>query len=160
MTEPYFERKEERTSGSRKWRLPFRFNQYAIYLSGCVTFSFGAACFIASNLGTDPLDVFSLGVKKHFPVTIGMVQGGFAALCLLLWAAWNRRRPPLSPFFTFFFCGSLIDLWMWTRVASNIGLTPYPLLLAGVFLCGIGSALIIMSGIGIRAMDLVAITMF
>lgn len=135
-------------------------DQYCLYLLGCVIFSFGAACFIGSKLGTDPLDVFSLGLKSHIPITIGIAQGGFAALCLAVWGVWNRKRPPLSPFFTFFFCGSLIDLWMWGRVALRMGFSPYPLLLLGVLLCGIGSALIIMSGIGIRAMDLVAITMF
>jgi uncharacterized protein len=144
---------------------PFRFlkftvDQCVLYLSGCVIFSFGAACFIASHLGTDPLDVFALGLKNHIPITVGIAQGGFAALCLLVWGAWNRQRPPLSPFFTFFFCGSLIDLWMWGEVARRTNLPPYQLLFLGVLLCGIGSALIIMSGIGIRAMDLVAITMF
>jgi uncharacterized protein len=138
----------------------FKKEQYELYLAGCVAFSFGANAFIASHLGTDPLDVFSLGLKKHMPMTIGIAQGGFAALCLIVWGIWNRRRPPLSPFFTFFFCGSLIDLWMWSGIANQLRLGPYLLLLLGVMLCGIGSALIIMSGIGIRAMDLVAITMY
>ena len=138
----------------------FNKEQYELYLAGCVAFSFGANGFIASHLGTDPLDVFSLGLKKHMPMTIGIAQGGFAALCLVVWGIWNRRRPPLSPFFTFFFCGSLIDLWMWSGIANQLRLGPYLLLVLGVMLCGIGSALIIMSGIGIRAMDLVAITMY
>ena len=130
-----------------------------LYLTGCFMFSFGANFFIASRLGTDPLDVLALGLKAHLHITIGIAQSGFAALCLIIWGIWNRKRPPLSPLFTFFFCGSLIDVWMWCRIANQFGLSAYPLLLLGVILCGIGSALIIMSGIGIRAMDLVAITM-
>ena len=135
-------------------------SQYGLYLTGCIGFSLGANAFIASHLGTDPLDVFALGLKNHMPMTIGFAQGGFAVLCLAIWAAWNRKRPPISPFFTFFFCGSLIDLWMWGQIASHLHLAPYGLLILGVMLCGAGSALIIMSGIGIRAMDLVAITMY
>jgi uncharacterized membrane protein YczE len=138
----------------------FKADQYILYLASCCLFSFGANAFIASHLGTDPLDVFALGLKNHIPITVGIAQGGFAALCLLVWALWNHKRPPLSPFFTFFFCGSLIDLCMWTKVAYRLGLGPYSLLIMGVVLCGMGSAGIIMSGIGIRAMDLVAITMF
>ena len=125
-----------------------------------MAFSFGANAFIASRLGTDPLDVLCLGLKNHMPMTIGIAQGAFAALCLAVWGIWNRKRPPVSPFFTFFFCGSLIDIWMWSQVAYQLRLRPYGLLVMGVTLCGIGSALIIMSGIGIRAMDLVAITMY
>jgi uncharacterized membrane protein YczE len=49
---------------------------------------------------------------------------------------------------------------MWTNIANKFHFGAYSLLLLGVTLCGIGSALIIMSGVGIRAMDLVAITMF
>jgi uncharacterized protein len=132
--------------------------QYVTYISGCLLFSYGAACFIASNLGTDPLDVFALGLLRHFPITVGIAQGGFAAACLGIWALWNRRIPIVSPFVTFFFCGSLIDLWMYTHTAQRLGLRPSGLLLTGVSLCAYGSSLIIMSGIGIRAMDLVAIT--
>lgn len=143
-----------------KWLLGLGRDQYVLYLFGCGTFSMGAAFFIASHLGTDPLDVMALGLVKHLPLTVGLAQGGFAALCLLVYGLWNRTRPPLSPFFTFFFCGSLIDLWMNLHFVERfVGLSPYPMMLAGVVLCAYGSSLIIMSGIGIRAMDLVALTM-
>jgi uncharacterized membrane protein YczE len=110
-------------------------------------------------MGTDPLDVFALGLLKHLPITVGIAQGGFALACLAIWAVWNRRLPIVSPFVTFFFCGSLIDLWMYSGIAKRLELSPNGLLLMGVSLCAWGSSLIIMSGIGIRAMDLVAITM-
>ena len=142
------------------WVTPrFRGDQYVLYLAGCLLFSLGASCFIASNLGTDPLDVLSLGLRKHLGVTIGMAQGGFAAACLVVWALWNKRAPILSPFVTFAFCGSLIDIWIWTSAAQQLHLSPVGLLGVGVTLCAYGSSLIIMSGIGIRSMDLVAITM-
>lgn len=137
----------------------FNTRQYVIYLGGCLLFSSGAACFIASNLGTDPLDVFALGLLRHLPITVGVAQGGFAAGCIAIWALWNKRLPIISPFVTFFFCGSLIDLWMYAHTAQGLGLSPSSLLLSGVSMCVYGSSLIIMSGIGIRAMDLVAITM-
>ncbi|MFE6286669.1 YitT family protein [Streptomyces sp. NPDC057877] len=139
-------------------RLPRR-GQLAVYLIGCLLFSGGAACFIHADLGTDPLDVFALGVLEHAPLTIGVVQASVAVVCLTVWAAWNRRRPPLSPFFTFFFCGSLIDALRALDAAGLVPVTPGALMLIGVALCTYGSALIIISGVGIRAMDLVAITM-
>lgn len=144
-----------------EWLKPsFTRNQYLVYLVGCVLFSFGACCFIEAKLGTDPLDVFSLGLQQVVPgVTIGAAQGGFAALMLLIWAIWNKKLPILSPFVTFFFCGSLIDFGRHYKLAAQMPYSGYPLMFTGVLLCAYASSYIIMSGIGIRAMDLVAITM-
>lgn len=144
----------------KAWLTPhYIASQYIGYLIGCILFSFGANFFIASHLGTDPLDVFALGLMKHLPITVGIAQGGFAALMLFLWALWNKRLPIVSPFITFFLCGSLIDLWMYTKVADHFYLAAYPMMMMGVLLCAFGSSLIIMSGIGIRPIDLIAITM-
>jgi uncharacterized protein len=144
-----------------EWLKPnFSKSQYLTYAAGCLLFSFGACCFIEAKLGTDPLDVFSLGLQKQAPfVTIGMAQGGFALLMLLVWAIWNRKLPILSPFVTFVLCGTLIDLGRHYALASRMPFAGHPLMLTGVLLCAYGSSYIIMSGIGIRAMDLVAITM-
>ncbi|WP_255952959.1 YczE/YyaS/YitT family protein [Streptomyces odontomachi] len=131
----------------------------ATYLTGCVVFSLGAYFFIFSDLGTDPLDVFSLGLLKHAPLTVGIAQAGIAALCILIWAAWYRRRPVIMPFVTFFFCGSLIDLLMLWDPGRYIPLPDYGIMLLATVLCAYASSLIIMSGLGIRAMDLVAIAM-
>jgi hypothetical protein len=56
--------------------------------------------------------------------------------------------------------GFLIDLWTYLAISDYTSriLLPYPMLFAGLFTCAYGSSLIIMSGIGIRIMDLVALT--
>ena len=141
--------------------LPLRYrpSQYGLYLAGCVLFAVGATCFIEAGLGTDPLDVFALGLRDVTPLTVGLAQGAFAALMLVVWAGLERRVPSLWPFVTFFFCGSMIDLWLHTGLLGRTPLPDGPLMLLGVGLCALGSAYIIMSGIGIRAMDLVAIAL-
>jgi uncharacterized protein len=141
--------------------LPLRFGigQYSLYLAGCVLFAIGATCFIEANLGTDPLDVFALGLRDLTPLTVGMAQGLFAALMLTIWAGLERRVPSIWPFITFFFCGTMIDLWLHSGVIGRTPISDAALMLVGVALCAWGSALIIMSGIGIRAMDLVALSL-
>lgn len=134
-------------------------HRFTTYLSGCVVFSLGAYLFIHSDLGTDPLDVFALGLLEHVPLTVGIAQGGIAAICVLVWAAWYRRRPVLMPFVTFFFCGSLIDLLLHFEPARFLPLPASATMLLATVLCAYASSLIIMSGVGIRAMDLVAIGM-
>ncbi|MFE9022902.1 YitT family protein [Streptomyces sp. NPDC007808] len=136
-----------------------RRNNHSIYLAGCLVFSGGAYLFIHSQLGTDPLDVFALGLLEHLPVTVGLSQATVAALCLAVVAAWTGTRPLLSPLFTFFFCGSVIDLLRWSDPAHGLPIPAAATLACAVLLCAYGSALIIMSGFGIRAIDLLALTM-
>jgi uncharacterized protein len=132
-----------------------------VYLLGCVFFSIGAKFFIDAELGVDPLDVMVLGIVEHTGLTIGIVAGAVAIVFLAVWAVWNRRVPPVSPFVTNFLIGSLIDVWNWIGMEASTTplLAPWPMLLSGLVIASYGSALIIMSGIGIRVMDLVAITM-
>lgn len=139
--------------------LGHRRSQYGLYLAGCVLFSIGATCFIEAQLGTDPLDVFALGVRDHTPLTVGLAQGGFAALMLVVWTGLMRRAPSVWPFITFLFCGTLIDVLLATTWIANVATPDLALILVGVGLCAFGSAYIIMSGIGIRAMDLVALAL-
>ncbi|ABD89040.1 YczE/YyaS/YitT family protein [Rhodopseudomonas palustris] len=146
------------TMPDRGTRLP-SFSQLFIYLVGCVVFAAGAFMFIYSNLGTDPLDVFSLGLQRYLPITIGIAQTLIAVICLGIVALWTRRRPLLSPIFTFFFCGSLIDLLRLFQPADLLGMSSMSVMLFGTLLCAYGSSLIIMSGFGIRGMDLLAIEM-
>ncbi|WP_101258524.1 YczE/YyaS/YitT family protein [Streptomyces barkulensis] len=133
-----------------------RLPRYALYLVGCVVFASGATLFIHSGLGVDPLDVLSLGILEHVPLTIGLAQAMIAAVCVALWSVWNRRRPVVMPFVTFLLCGSLIDLM---RLADPQWIRPVPALALAVLLCAYGSGLIIMSGTGIRAMDLIVISL-
>ncbi|WP_329025664.1 hypothetical protein [Streptomyces sp. NBC_00690] len=60
---------------------------------------------------------------------------------------------------TFLLCGSVIDVLLAVDAAVRVPVSKTALMLIGVLLCTYGSALIIMSGVGIRAMDLVAISM-
>lgn len=128
------------------------------YLVGCAFFAVGAYLFITSHLGTDPLDTFALGVLRHLPLTVGIVQLAVAVVCLGVVGIWTRRRPPVAPLFTFFFCGSLIDLQLRMDWLRGTHVPALLILAAGTLACAYGSALIIMSGYGIRSIDLVAIT--
>jgi uncharacterized protein len=144
-----------RNRGPRSNRRPDR-RVVAKYLCGCVSFSVGAYLFITSHLGTDPLDTFALGLLRHLPLTVGFVQFGVATVCVTTVALWTRSRPLVSPLVTFLLCGSIIDLQLWIDWAQPIPAS-YGMLAVGTICCASGSALIIMSGLGIRAMDLVAI---
>lgn len=130
------------------------------YLVACMLFSFGAKFFIDSHLGVDPLDVQVIGLAKTFHTSLGIASGAVALTFLGFWALWNRKIPSPMPFVTAFFCGSLIDLWIYLKLETITGtiFNGHVALAAGLVICSFASSLIIRSGIGIRVMDLVALT--
>ena len=135
-----------------------------IYLTGCVCFSLGVKLFIDADLGVDPFHAMTLGLVKVVDVPylqVGFMDGSVTLAMLIVWMAWNKRLPPISTFITMVLVGGLIDLWNWLEIEAvtrSLGSRVLPMLI-GLVLNAYGSALIIMSGIGIRVVDLVALTM-
>ena len=146
-----------RNPAAPKWRLP-------IYLAGCVCFSLGVKLFIDADLGVDPFHAMTLGLVGVVDVPhlqVGFMDGSVTLALLILWMTWNKRLPPFTTFITMALVGGLIDLWGWLgieAVTGSLGSRVLPML-AGLVLNAYGSALIIMSGIGIRVVDLVALTL-
>ncbi|ROM75010.1 hypothetical protein BK654_19405 [Pseudomonas brassicacearum] len=139
----------------------FKRDQMLMYLVGVCCFSVGAKCFIISQLGTDPLDVLIISIDKILRLGMGMCSAIVSLFFLTWWMLWNKKYPPISPFITTTLTGLLIDLWSALGLGEYLTLrmNEYTLLATGLILCAYASALIIMSGIGIRIMDLVVLTM-
>lgn len=137
--------------------------QLGLYLAGCVLFSLGVKMFIDAGLGTDPLHAMIIGIVEAVDtplIKIGLIESAITAAFLLVWTIWNRRLPPLMTFVTMALVGYLIDFWNLIGIEwlTTAWLAPMPLMLTALLIDAYASALIIMSGIGIRVMDLVAIT--
>lgn len=128
---------------------------WLFYILGCVLFSLGAKLFIDSNLGTDPLDVMIIGISNHTGFLLGTISTALSAIFLSTWMFLNKKLPPMTCFLTMGGVGYLIDLW------NYIGKFPgnaWVQLLSGLIAVSSASALIIHSKIGIRIMDLLALT--
>lgn len=149
--------------------------QYAIYAAGLLFFSLGAKGFIDAGLGTDPLDVLQIGLADVHGLGIGFSAVLVSIVFLGWWTLWNKKVPPITPFVSTVAVGYLIDLWNHLHLETYTieAVAERPIVVAGytvnavavgidvvaLLMCAYASALIIMSGIGIRIMDLVAITM-
>jgi uncharacterized membrane protein YczE len=128
---------------------------WLVYLLGCLLFSFGAKMFIDSSLGTDPLDAMIIGISHHTGWLLGTISLTISGLFLALWSILNKKFPPITCFLTMGGVGYLIDLW------NYIGILPFNhwfLLIIGLLTVAFSSALIIKSELGIRIMDLLALT--
>ena len=135
----------------------------AMYLGGCLCFSLGVKLFIDADLGVDPFHAMTIGLVQAVDVPylqIGFMDGIVTAVLLIVWTIWNRRLPPLTIFVTMLVIGFLIDAWNWLGLDTSalVGSRALPLL-GGLLLNAYGSSLIIMSGIGIRVVDLVALSL-
>lgn len=155
--------------------LDWRRYQVAMYVFGIVLFSLGAKGFIDAKLGTDPLDVLVIGMNRHLGLGLGLCSSLVAILFLTWWVLWNHKLPPLTPFVSTAAVGFLLDFWNAVELqrytigaVSELNVEIFGLVVnlwavgldvVSLLLCSYASALIIMSGIGIRIMDLVAITM-
>ena len=155
--------------------LDWRRYQVLIYCAGIVLFSLGAKCFIDARLGTDPLDVLVIGMNSHVGLGLGVCSSIVALAFLAWWMIWNRKLPPMSPFVSTAAVGFLLDFWNVIQLqrftiqalpvfeyelfGRVVNLSAVGLDVVALLACSYASALIIMSGIGIRIMDLVAITM-
>ncbi|MFO1038562.1 MAG: hypothetical protein U1E45_17125 [Geminicoccaceae bacterium] len=146
-------------TGGERWT-PTR---VALYLVGCLLFSIGVKMFIDAALGVDPLHAMVIGIVGAIDydfIRIGFVASAVTIIFLLVWSLWNRKLPPLMTFVTMALVGYLVDLWNLVGLEhlTTAYLAPAPLMLLGLLVDAYASALIIMSGIGIRVMDLVALT--
>ncbi len=138
--------------------------QIVLYVFGCILFSLGVKLFIDSSLGTDPLSAMVIGLVRliNVPfVQIGFVSSAVTVGFLMLWTILNRRPPPLTTFLTMALVGYLIDFWnlIGLERATTSHLAPRPMMVLGLICDAYASAVIIMSGIGIRIMDLIAISL-
>ena len=125
------------------------------YILGILLFSVGAKCFIDSNLGTDPLDAMIIGIHQHTHLLLGTISLILSSIFLITWSILNKKIPPLTCFITMGGVGYLIDLW---NYLGKIPINSWVLLIGGLLMVSFSSALIIKSKLGIRIMDLLALT--
>jgi uncharacterized membrane protein YczE len=142
----------------------FRFStqQIFMYVSGIVLFSLGVKLFIDAGLGTDPLHAMIIGIVDTLDqpfIKIGFVESAITIFFLIVWTVWNRRFPPLMTFVTMAAVGYMIDFWNMLDFSGIDWVPRAALMLTALLMDAYASALIIMSGLGIRVMDLVAISM-
>jgi uncharacterized membrane protein YczE len=102
---------------TRSWRL----------LVGLVFFGVALALLVRANLGLDPWTVFSFGVSRHVPLTLGEVTVVCSLVVLLLWIP-LRQRPGVGTVANALVVGPVLDL--------GVALlpSPHPLVLRALFL--------------------------
>ena len=124
---------------------------YAEKLARCITglafFGFGIALFLRANLGLAPWDIFHKGLFKKLDISIGLVIVGVGLLLLLLWIP-LRQRPGVGTILNAIEIGLVVNLTKPLIGEPDQLIIRALMVIAGVLVIGLGSALYIGAGLG------------
>jgi len=129
---------------------------YAEKLARCITglafFGFGIALFLRANLGLAPWDIFHKGLSKKLDISIGLVIVGVGLLLLLLWIP-LRQRPGVGTILNAIEIGLVVNLTKPLIGEPDQLIIRALMVIAGVLVSGLGSALYIGAGLGAGPRD-------
>ena len=124
---------------------------HAEKLARCITglafFGFGITLFLRANLGLAPWDIFHKGLSEKFGISIGLVIQGVGLLLLVLWIP-LRQRPGVGTILNAVEIGLVVNLTKPLIGEPDQLVIRALMVIAGVLVVGIGSALYIGAGLG------------
>ena len=124
---------------------------YAEKLARCITglafFGFGITLFLRANLGLAPWDIFHKGLSKKLDMSIGLVIVGVGLLLLLLWSP-LRQRPGVGTILNALEIGFVVNLTKPLVGEPDQLVMRTLMVIAGVLVIALGSALYIGAGLG------------
>ena len=124
---------------------------YSEKLARCITglafFGFGITLFLRANLGLAPWDIFHKGLSEKLDISIGLVIEGVGLLLLLLWIP-LRQRPGVGTILNALEIGFVVNLTKPLIGEPDQLIIRALMVVAGVLVIGLGSALYIGAGLG------------
>ena len=124
---------------------------YSEKLARCITglafFGFGITLFIRANLGLAPWDIFHKGLSEKLDVSIGLVIVGVGLLLLLLWIP-LRQKPGVGTVLNALEIGFVVNLTKPLIGEPDQIVMRMLMVIAGVLVIAMGSALYIGAGLG------------
>lgn len=119
---------------------------------GLTLYGVSMAMMIRGNLGQAPWDALHLGLVRYLPLSYGAVVVGVSFLVLLLWIP-LREIPGLGTFANALVIGIAADVALrWLTVPDALGMR-LALMVGGILLCGLASAMYIGAQLGRGARD-------
>jgi uncharacterized membrane protein YczE len=116
-------------------------------LVGLALYGVSLAMMVRADLGAAPWDVLHLGIARHVPLTLGQVLVVVAFALLLLWIP-LREKPGIGTVANAVLIGLAADLTLALLPAPGALTVRVPLMLGGVLLCALATALYIGSQLG------------
>lgn len=123
---------------------------------GLVLIAVGVVALLTSGLGLSPWDVFHQGIARHTPLSLGTASVVVGLVVLLV--AWALGQPPgWGTLANAIVIGLVIDVLLSVDAIADLDVDALPariaLVIAGVALFGVGTALYIGAGLGAGPRD-------
>lgn len=119
---------------------------------GLIVFGFGLACVIHTNLGLGPWDVLHQGLSIHTGIPIGTVSIPVGFLIMLGWLPLGER-PGWGTLANVIVVGLMIDIVLWVLPPVDHLVVRISLLVGGILVSGVGSALYLSAHLGAGPRD-------
>ncbi|EOU9535379.1 YczE/YyaS/YitT family protein [Cronobacter dublinensis] len=119
---------------------------------GLALYGVSTAMFVRSNLGTDPWNVFHLGLARLLSLNIGVVIIGVGVLVLLLWVP-LRQKPGLGTISNVIMIGLAADAALAVLPAPSSLAVRSALLVAAVVVNALATGMYIGAGFGAGPRD-------
>ena len=116
-------------------------------IAGLALFGFGITLFLRANLGLAPWDIFHKGLSEKLDISIGLVIEGVGLFLLLLWIP-LRQRPGVGTILNAIEIGLVVNLTKPLIGEPDQLIIRALMVIAGVLVIGLGSALYIGAGLG------------
>ncbi|MFN2519187.1 MAG: YitT family protein [Jatrophihabitantaceae bacterium] len=117
-----------------------------LYL-GLAGFGFSLALMVRANLGLGPWDVLHQGLARHLHVQLGWVTIAVSAVVMLAWIP-LRQRPGVGTLSNIVVVGLTVNISLDLLAAPHRLLVQIALLLAGIVLNAVATALYVGAGLG------------
>lgn len=125
-------------------------------LAGLWLFALGSVLTLRASLGVPPWDVLHDGIRRNTPLTFGVAVIAIGVLLVLVSALWGIRPGP-GTIANMLLIGTFVDLMLWTDAGADLDDAHMALrvavMLSGVLVVGLGSALYIGANMGAGPRD-------
>jgi uncharacterized membrane protein YczE len=121
--------------------------RFLILITGLTIFGIGDALLVQAHLGNAPWTVLSQGLTLKFGLSLGWATFIVSACVLLLWIP-LREKPGFGTLANIVVIAAAIQLGVWLVPEQSFFISQLLMILVGIAMVGIGSAIYITCGLG------------
>jgi uncharacterized membrane protein YczE len=121
--------------------------RFLILIAGLTIFGIGDALLVQAHLGNAPWTVLSQGLTLKFGLSLGWATFIVSACVLLLWIP-LREKPGFGTLANIVVIAAAIQLGVWLVPEQSFFISQLLMILVGIAMVGIGSAIYITCGLG------------
>lgn len=125
------------------------------FIFGLILLSFGISLIIKSEFGTSAWDAVSVGLFKHFNLSVGIWMNIVAVILVISSGIMLKKMPRLTTLITSIVLGGCLDFWLFSirKITVDLTVLSIILFLMGVVIMAFGVATYLVSKLPPNPLD-------